>query len=216
MIDSAFEDEPRTLRREKVREERRGFLRETHVTDLTDFVEKLRKEKEGMDIPDFDPLDGGVGARCLFLFEAAGGKTIPGGKTKGSGFASRNNDDASAQKFFELNAGVLDRRETISWNIVPWALREDNRNRKPNREDIKEGLRWLGKLLDLLNRPPRLEVVVLCGDYARKATGFLYEKHPDLHVLHAPHPAAQSMIQEGKKEHLEAAIKKAERLLDTG
>jgi hypothetical protein len=67
-----------------------------------------------------------VEARCLFLFEAAGGKAITGGKTDGSGFVSRNNDDASAQKFFDLNDSVLDRRLTISWNIVPWALRENN------------------------------------------------------------------------------------------
>lgn len=201
MIVSTFDDELRTLKRKEVREERRSLLREPHVTDLTDFAEKIREEKEGLDIPDFDPLDGGVKARCLFLFEAAGGKAVE------SGFASRNNDDPSAHNFFCLNKEEdFDRTLTASWNIVPWALRETGRNPKPTTEETQEGLNYLGVLLELLYD---LEVVVLSGDYARKATPYLYVNHPKLCVLHAPHPSSQSLNQTGKREHLRAAIRKA-------
>ncbi len=210
---SRFEDEPRSLKREEVRKEREELLRtEPRIQRLRGFVEDMRVEKRGLDVPDFDPLDGGVEARCLFLFEAAGGKTIPGGKTKGSGFASRNNNDESAEKFFRLNGEVgLDRELTASWNIVPWALREKNRNRKPTPEELDEGLRLLGRLLERL---PEVEVAVLCGEYARRATGFLYTEHSALHVLHAPHPGPQSMLQPGKEEHLWAAIEKASRIIE--
>ena len=208
---SSKDDRPRSLKYAEVREEREELLRtEPRVQELRQFVEEMRKEKEGFDIPHFDPLDGGVDARCLFLFEAAGGKTIRGGKTRGSGFASRNNDDASAQRFFELNDGVLDREKTVSWNIVPWALRRDNRNYPPSSEDIEEGKEWLATLLAKLRD---LEVVVLCGNKAQRATGFLYENYPGLCVLHAPHPGPQSMLQPGKKEHLRAAIVKTATIL---
>lgn len=207
-------DRPRSLKDEKVLEERKQLLQtEPRVQPLREFVEEMRVAKPGKAIPDFDPLDGGIEAQCLFLFEAAGGKTIRGGGTNGSGFASRDNDDASAQKFFDLNnEEAFDRRRTISWNIVPWALRQGNRNYSPKAEDIEKGMEWLEKLLNELED---LEVVVLCGNSAHKATGFFYTKHKyrDLCVLHAPHPSPQSMNQPGKEEHLRAAIRKASQKL---
>lgn len=171
-MNNAFdEDRPRSLKYEKVRQERERLLQEQpRIQDLRTFVEHMRRETDqGENIPHFDPLDGGVNAQCLFLFEAAGGKAIRDAKTNGSGFVSRNNDDATAQKFFELNDNVLDRRKTISWNIVPWALRRGNRNYSPKSKDIDKGMKWLAKLLGKL---PYLKVVVLCGDKARKATEF--------------------------------------------
>ena len=98
----------------------------------------------------------------------------------------------------------LNRERTILWNIVRWALRKDNRNHPPKPEDIREGKVWLEKLLGKLEA---LEVVLLCGIRAYKATGFFYTRHDHLHVLHAPHPSPQSMNQPGKEEHLEAAHK---------
>ena len=49
-----------------------------------------------------------------------------------------------------------------------------------------------------------------------RATGFFYTKHERLCVLHAPHPAVRAMNQPCKEEHLQAAIRKAARLLDAG
>lgn len=76
----------------------------------------------------------------------------------------------------------FDRTLTASWNIVPWALRENNRNRKPTRADLERGEGYLRKLMTKL----RLEVVVLCGGYAQRATPFFYKEYPELCVLHAP------------------------------
>jgi len=209
------EDRPRSLKYENVRQEREELLRtQNRIQGLREFVENMRREtKQGENIPHFDPLDGGAEARCLFLFEAAGGKAIRDAG-KGSGFVSRNNDDASAEMFFRLNEAVgLDRIRTASWNIVPWALRETGKNRPPRSDEIEEGKVWLGKLISKL---PDLKVVVLCGNKSQKATGFLYKEYPHLCVLHAPHPSPQSMLQEGKKEYLKASIKKAARILDAG
>ncbi len=87
-----------------------------------------------------------------------------------------------------------------------WALRRDNRNYPPTADDIEKGKKWLEKLID---RFDALRVVVLCGNKAQKATGFLYVKHSELCVLHAPHPSPQAMNQDGKEQHLRAAIRKA-------
>ncbi len=216
MNNASDKDRPRSLKHEKVRQERERLLQEQpRIQGLREFVELMRREtKQGENIPHFDPLDGGVKARCLFLFEAAGGKAIRDARTNGSGFASRNNNDASAENFFRLNKEVgFDRTLTASWNIVPWALRETGKNRPPTPDEIKEGKKWLAKLIAKL---PDLKVVVLCGDKAQKATAFLYEEHSNLCVLHAPHPSAQSMNQPGKREHLRFAIKKAARILEAG
>jgi hypothetical protein len=68
-----YEDKPRSLKDEKTREERRKLLQtEPCVQDLRKFVEEMREEKQGFDIPDFDPVDGGVKAQCLFLRSGRG------------------------------------------------------------------------------------------------------------------------------------------------
>ncbi len=72
-------------------------------------------------------------------------------------------------------------------------------------------MKWLEKLLGKLDN---LEVVVLCGSNAQKATGFFYTKLERLCVLDAPHPAVRSMNQPSKEEHLQAATRKAAWLLD--
>lgn len=66
-------------------------------------------------IPNFDPCDGGVHARALFLLEA------PGPKAVASQFVSSNNPDPTAQNLWHLihDAGIA-RADTLIWNIVPW------------------------------------------------------------------------------------------------
>lgn len=72
-MSSQYEDKPRSLKCEEVRAEREKLLdEERRVQELTKFVNEMRKEiGHGENIPYFDPLDGGVEAQCLFLFEAA-------------------------------------------------------------------------------------------------------------------------------------------------
>jgi uracil-DNA glycosylase len=96
---------------------------------------------------------------------------------------------------------------------VPWALRRNNRNYPPTADDIEKGKKWLEKLID---RFDALKVVVLCGNKAQKPTGFLYIKHTELCVLHAPHASPKSMNQEARRKHLRAAIEKAARILSAG
>jgi len=54
---------------------RREHLRESHIAPLTDYVEQLRKTLgHNQEIPYFDPCDGGINAKLLFLLEAPGPK----------------------------------------------------------------------------------------------------------------------------------------------
>jgi hypothetical protein len=179
---SRYPDVPKSLCDATVVRERETFLHETHVEDLTRFVDRMRDETgRGREIPYFDPLDGGVDARCLFLFEAAGWKAVE------SGFVSRNNCDETARNFFRLNGEVgLDRRLTVAWNIVPWALRENGRNSAPKAADIREGLAYLEPLL---NRLPNLEVILLSGRKAHKAKRSIMRGGRDLRMIETFHPS---------------------------
>lgn len=49
---------------------RRAQLRDPHVMALSQFVEGTR-ERVNVEVPFFDPLDGGVNAQCLFVLEAS-------------------------------------------------------------------------------------------------------------------------------------------------
>src|SRR5215208_2945203 len=94
------------------------MLENRRVERLTRHVRRLRDEmRYGCDIPYFDPMDGGVEADVLFLFES------PGEGALASGFVSRDNRDSSAAKLTALNKDARLKWElTASWNIVPWAL----------------------------------------------------------------------------------------------
>lgn len=78
------DDRPRSMSDAAVREGRRAMLGDPHVKPLTDYVAKLRKRGPG-EVPDFDPLDGGVNARVLFLFEKPGPKDRSRRRMGGSG-----------------------------------------------------------------------------------------------------------------------------------
>ncbi len=117
------------------RQNRLKRIDEPPVAPLTEYVTALRaKTGRGSDIPYFDPLDGGIRAQCLFLLE------VPWPKAVKSGFVSRNNPDQTARNFFLLNeeAGI-DRRLTVTWNIVPWYIGDGNKIRAANRSDIEAG-----------------------------------------------------------------------------
>lgn len=73
------------------------MLSEARMVPLKKFVADLRRRHLGKAVPNFDPLDGGVNARILFLFEKPGPMTEAGRVGRaGSGFISRNNDDPTA------------------------------------------------------------------------------------------------------------------------
>ena len=155
---------------------------EPHVAPLNQLVRKIRLEA-GLEseVPYFDPYDGGMEARCLFLLEA------PGPRAVASGFVSRNNPDETAKNFLLLNReAALDRALTVSWNIVPWYIGTGSKIRPASSEDIARGLPYLEPLLASL---PKLRVVVLVGRKAQRAETRVRELSPSAEVVHMFHPS---------------------------
>lgn len=175
-------DKPKSLCNPIAIQSRLAGIFEPHISPLTTFVEKIRKDT-GLkrEIPYFDPLDGGINAKCLFLFEA------PGPRAVYSGFISRNNPDESARNFFELNhqAG-LPRKLTISWNVVPWYIGSGTKIRPANKNDIDGGEKYL---LDFLSLLPNLRIIVLGGRKAQKAEALIKNTYPDIALVKMPHPS---------------------------
>jgi hypothetical protein len=170
-------DRPRLL---KCREQiglRRAELSESHIAPLAKFVEALRKEDYG-EVPDFDPWDGGVDAKALFLFEK------PGPKAFASGFISRNNDDPTAENTFNfMREAGIPRKLTCLWNVVPgW-----NGMRRLAPDELARGHEALAKLLIELKKK-KLRVVVLVGKRASCAWSKLPDP-PDLPTIHSAHPS---------------------------
>src|SRR5688572_7487738 len=104
-------DQPRTLKSSLERQRRKQMLNLPHVAPLTNFARELRDSKVGA-VPDFDPLDGGIQARALFLLEK------PGPKAFESGFISRNNDDPTAENTFRfMQEAQISRQDVCIWNV---------------------------------------------------------------------------------------------------
>lgn len=182
-----YEDKPRSLKDASMREVRIGELEEPHNVQLTEFVVKLRDDtRQDKNIPYFDPCDGGENAEILFLLEA------PGPKAVYSGFISRNNDDATARNFFEINNAVgISRERTIIWNIVPWYIGDGVKIRHPTVGELEVGFDHLSKLLTILKK---IRVVVLVGKNAQNAAVTkLSELNPKLNLLNTDHPSSTNV-----------------------
>ena len=162
---------------------RREALAAEHMLPLVAFAERLRGFAPA-GVPDFDPLDGGTNAECLFLLEA------PGRKAVGSGFISRNNPDETASNFFAVNAEVgLARLRTVTWNAVPWYIGNGQRIRAATGNDLRAAERHLEELFGLL---PSLRVVVLVGRKAQRYCAAVAKLAPSVVVLTCPHPSPLS------------------------
>ena len=172
-----YKDQPLGKPEERLR--RRQMLEDRHVEKLTRHVWRLREENRyGCDVPYFDPLDGGVDACALFLFES------PGEGALASGFVSRDNRDPSAAKFAALNKEEgLKRELTSSWNTVPWAL-----GRSPTSDDLQEAEPLLEPMLECFDH---LKVVILSGTTARNRRKEVEDK--GFEVLEMPHPSPNSL-----------------------
>ncbi len=184
VIDSN-DDYPRSMRDAGVRERRKLMLREPHVLPLTTYVEKLR-ERGGVEVPDFDPLDGGTSAWVLFLFEKPGPMTAEDGKRKGSGFISRNNNDATAAAAFDFwNQAKFPRQHTVSWNVIPWW----NGAVKITKGELLDGVQSVQDLISLL---PNLRAVVMVGKKAAKAKPYLERTGLRLFISDHPSPKVRA------------------------
>ena len=170
----------RTLRDPAVLAQRRALLTLPHVAPLTAYAAGLRAAGQGgpasgVQVPDFDPMDGGTAARVLFVLEKPGPGIVPGG------FVSRDNDTPTAQAIhaFMHHAG-LPREPTVLWNLVPWW----NGTTAITATERAAGTDALQALLPLL---PRLDTAVLVGRTAGAARPLL----GGLRVLTSAHPSPQ-------------------------
>jgi len=221
-----FRDQPRLFRNNFVVEARRAQLQEPHIKSLTAFVEELRSEVgsaiiayflalspevgvTSISIPYFDPWDGGIDAECLFLFEAPGGNAVK------SDFISRNNNDQTAENFFNFNVEAgLSRERTVSWNIVPWYIGSQAKIRPATKKDIEVAVQHLLRLFDLL---PKLRAVVLHGLKAQQAEGYLSRPKPDLKIFKLPHPSPLFVNNKtGNKDIIVKGLKDVRQWLDEG
>jgi hypothetical protein len=71
---------------------------------LTDYAASLR-ERGSIEVPEFDPSDGGVEARALLLLEKPGRMTaeVGSGKRSSSRFISRDNDDPTRGSHLQVH-----------------------------------------------------------------------------------------------------------------
>ncbi len=158
---------PRSMRDPEARAVRRAMLDLPHIMPLAKFAADLRI-RHNIEVPDFDPMDGGIRSRILFLKEKPGPMTSASRSGRvGSGFISRDNDDPTAEAtFLFMQAAGIPRDDTLMWNVVPgW-----NGTRKITRQELIEGVAEVRNLMKLL---PDIEVVVLVGKKAARAEPLL-------------------------------------------
>ena len=193
-------DAPKSLARPEVRASCESLLQQSHMNQLTSFVHRLR-ESLGQEfrIPYFDPLDGGVDAEVLFLLEAPGPKAVT------SGFVSRNNPDESAKNFFLMNAAAgIERKRTVTWNVVPWYVGSGRKIRPVTASDVRQADEGLRMLLSLLCR---LRFVALVGQKARYARRIIEVSRPDVQILEIPHPSPMFVNRApGNRARLQTAL----------
>ena len=175
------EDEPYALKVLSEQQRRRSMLHQSHIEPLATHLAKIKAEHPEKELPCFDPCDGGVRAKVLFLLEA------PGPKAVGSTFISRNNPDPIARNICELlqEAGIA-RGDTLLWNIVPWYVGDGSRIRAVTDGDICQSFPYFKDLLSLL---PNLEVIALLGKKAQSAKGQIRQL-TSLPIIEMPHPSA--------------------------
>ena len=164
------DDQPRSMRDAGVRERRRVMLGLPHMSKLTSFAEKLQTSfaeklhRPKLEVPYFDPCDGGEKARVLFLLQKPGRMATKAGSGKrpGSGFISRDNDDQTAAAIFNLmHQAAIPREQSILWNVIPWW----DGTHAVTQSELEDGVSHVKDLIHLL---PRLRAVVLVGKKANK------------------------------------------------
>lgn len=207
---SKMDDAPYTLKEQTERQHRLEMLTLPHMKPLANYVTSMMKATSGGGylVPNFDPLDGGIQARALFLLEAPGPKAaLP----SGSGFVSRNNPDPTAKNLWDLmqNANIP-RSDTLIWNIVPWYVGVPGHIRPVTKQDIQEALPYLRELLDLL---PHLQVIVLIGKKAQSASNAIRSVTVSP-IIPTHHPSARVFnLSQDKKQQTQEKFEKIAQLL---
>lgn len=151
------------------------MLGQLHIAPLASYVAELRSRGLGR-IPDFDPLDGGINASILFLFEKPGPRALQ--------FISRNNNDPTAENTFRFMKEVgIERSLTATWNVIPgW-----NNTTRIKPDEIAKASNLLDELLDLF---PHLKVIVTVGRRAEEALSKMnVSKVSKVPIISSIHPS---------------------------
>lgn len=177
----------RAMRHQDEPGRRRLLLTCPHIAPLAAYAASLRGP--GKEVPEFDPLDGGTGARVLFLFEKPGPMTSVEGapsRRQGSGFISRDNDDPTADAVHKfMHQAGLPRDRTVLWNVVPWW----NGTRKITAGELLNGVAEVGRLVELL---PELRAIMLVGRKAERARPLLAMRPIPIFVSLHPSPLVKA------------------------
>ncbi len=189
---------PRSLRDADAVSTRLAMRSGLNIKPLADLVASFRAELgPGFLVPDFDPLDGGIGAEILFPLEAPG--------PKAGHFISGGNNDQTAQNFWQLNRDAgLDRKRTAMWNIVSYYIGTGQRIRAANGKDIAVGEPYLMRVLALLV----VETIVLCGNAAKRAEAMLERISPHTRIVKTwrPSPVCLNRMPSRRPERLAELI----------
>lgn len=176
----ALPTEPKSLKEESNIKARNALLTAPHILPLAQYAATLRERLgQNVFVPNFDPLDGGINAEFVFLFEKPGPKTDS--TNGGSGFISRDNNDETAKSVFEfMNRIGLDRKRTLLWNTIPaW-----DGSRSFKGLHVKAGIQMLDELFPLL---PHVKTVILVGKQAQKAEKWL--NNQNVTIFKSAHPS---------------------------
>lgn len=204
--------EPGSLKDPEHIERRKGMLELPHIQPLVGFLDERKAaladvlKLPDLQLPQFDPVSGGIHTQVLLLLESPGPKASSG---KGSGFISCDNFDQTAKNvFLTLQEAGLERDRVMCWNVVPWYLHEV---RKPNKQELKVGMQEFRLLLPLL---PGLKVVILHGKAAQEGWKLLPYKIQEAYtVLEVGHPSPTNFnTRPLEREKLLSAYRQAARL----
>lgn len=194
---------PETLWHEHRRKERLAALHNSNMGALNDFRARLQLASAS-DIPNFDPFDGGVGARLLILLETPG----PSRAECRRRFVSIDNPTGTAKNLRQALAGAgISREDIVLWNAVPWVHATTKPIMASERHD---GIEQLHGLLPLL---PDLKVAVLAGSVAGAARDLL--ETAGIEVILSPHPSPTLInTSPALRDRLHAAFETAAAILN--
>jgi hypothetical protein len=159
------------------------------VVPLNQWVEGLRQRLGDGAVPWFDPDDGGIHARILWLLEAPGPKATE--FRGGSGFVSCDNNDSTAQNTWEtrVEAGVA-RHLVVHWNVVPYYLGDGQRIKAATDDDLSATGALLSEMLALL---PELRCVILGGEAAIRCWDRYAPPGHGLAAIRTKHPSPRNL-----------------------
>ncbi|WP_262271832.1 uracil-DNA glycosylase [Microvirga yunnanensis] len=116
----------------------------------------------GLRVPHVDPNDGGINARLLVLLESPVPQAVV------SDFISRDSPDPSARNMgVALNQAGLARQDVLPWNVVPYCVSTEEKNRNATAADIRSAV---AETQAWINALPSLQVVIFCGHKAQQAS----------------------------------------------